>query len=347
MKQDLRALSLEELKALIVQLGERAYRAKQIYPYIFKGIKSLEEIGNIPKKLITALNEHSEISTVDIYRVLHSAKDATRKYLFRLGDGNIVEGVLMQYHHGYSVCISSQVGCRMGCSFCASTIDGLLRNLSAGEMIGQVIAMQQDLGKRIANIVLMGSGEPLDNFENLMQFLKVVHEQEGLNIGYRHITVSTCGIVPKIYELAKANLPINLAVSLHETEPAKRALLMPVERAYDTASLIQAARYYADATGRRVTFEYALIHGVNDDEQTARNLAKLLKGMLCHVNLIPLNKVKERSYQASDQRRIEAFRRILSQSHIEATLRREMGQDISGACGQLRRSVIEKEEKGD
>lgn len=344
-KKDLRSLCYEELKDEIIAIGEKPFRAKQIYPFIFKGIRSLHEIGNIPKALIEKLEERCFFSKVEIFRVLHSKLDGTRKYLFELGDGHIVEGVLMKYHHGYSVCISSQVGCRMGCGFCASTIDGLVRNLTAGEMIGQILAIQGDLGSRISNIVLMGSGEPLDNFEELVRFLRVVHEEEGLNIGYRHITVSTCGVVPKIYELADLQMPINLAISLHETDRMKRAQLMPVEKAYSTPSLLEAARAYADRSGRRVTFEYALIRGVNDDADTARRLATMLKGLLCHVNLIPLNPVQERSYQASDLRSVEAFRKILKEAHIETTVRRQMGRDISGACGQLRRRVMTEEKR--
>lgn len=346
MKTDLRELCFEELKELVVRVGEKAFRAKQIYPFLFKGIESLHEIGNIPKALIDKLDEVSTISKVRICHVLHSKLDDTRKYLFVLEDGNIVEGVLMRYHHGYSVCISSQVGCRMGCRFCASTIDGLVRNLTASEMLGQITVIQREAGLRISNIVLMGSGEPLDNFENLMRFLKVVHEEEGLNIGYRHITVSTCGIVPKIRELADSKIPINLAVSLHETDSAKRADLMPIEKSYDTSLLLQAAKYFVEKTGRRVTFEYALIKGVNDDEKTAHSLAKLLRGMLCHVNLIPLNPVKEREYRSSNAKSVARFQEILRENRIEATLRREMGRDINGACGQLRRSVINTR-KGD
>lgn len=344
MKADLRGLLFEELKELVESLGEKSFRAKQIYPFLFqKGITDLKEIGNIPKVLIEKLEEAAEISTVKVHQVLRSKLDGTRKYLFALQDDNIVEGVLMQYHHGYSACISSQVGCRMGCTFCASTIDGLVRNLTASEMIGQLIAMQQEAGIRISNIVLMGSGEPLDNFDELMRFLKVVHEEEGLNIGYRHITVSTCGIVPKIRMLADSKMPINLAISLHETDPVRRKALMPIEKSYDTNSLLEAARYFADRTGRRVTFEYALIKGVNDDEETARSLSKLLRGILCHVNLIPLNPVEEKSYRSSNPKSVERFRQILKDNHIEATLRREMGRDINGACGQLRRSVINTE----
>lgn len=344
-KKDLRSMYYEELKEEIEAIGEKSFRAKQIYPFLFRGIRSLREIGNIPKTLIEKLEQRCFVSKTEIFQVLHSKLDGTRKYLFELGDGHIVEGVLMEYHHGYSVCISSQVGCRMGCGFCASTIDGLVRNLTAGEMIGQVLAIEGDLGGRISNIVLMGSGEPLDNFDQLLRFLRVVHQEEGLNIGYRHITVSTCGIVPKIYELAELGMPINLAISLHETDRKKRAQLMPVEKAYSTPSLLEAARAYAEKSGRRVTFEYALIRGVNDDADTARELAALLRGMLCHVNLIPLNPVEERSYRASDTRSVEGFKNILKRAHIETTVRRQMGRDIRGACGQLRRRVMTEEKR--
>lgn len=343
MKVDLRECTLEQVKALVVEVGEKPFRAKQIYPFLFRGIGSLSEIGNIPKKLIEKMEAISYISTVEVHQVLTSKLDGTKKYLFRLADGNIIEGVLMEYRHGYSACISSQVGCRMGCSFCASTLDGLVRNVTAGEMIGQILAMQKDSGQRISNIVLMGSGEPFDNFDHLKKFLTVVHEEEGLNIGYRHITVSTCGIVPRIDELAEMGIPINLAISLHEINSQKRALLMPVENAYDSVSLLEAARRYAQKTGRRVTFEYALIRGINDDEQTAKKLANLLRGMLCHVNLIPLNPVEEKSYRATDSRKTESFCTILKEKGVQATVRREMGRDINGACGQLRRRVVSSE----
>lgn len=341
MKLDALSLTFSELEEEIVKLGEQKFRAKQIYPKLFQGISSFDEIGNISKVLKEKLNEHLYISKVSVYKVLTSELDGTRKYLLQLDDKNIIEAVLMRYKHGLSICISSQVGCLMGCSFCASTIDGLVRNLTAGEMIGQILAVQNDVKERISNVVMMGSGEPLDNFDNLIKFLDIVHQEDSLNIGYRHITISTCGVVPKINELAKLGYPINLAISLHETTHEKRKNIMPVENAYPIDSVIKAAKDYANTTKRRVTFEYALIKGVNDSTEDANRLSKLLKGMLCHVNLIPVNTVEERTYKRPDKAAINAFLSVLKSNHIEATVRREMGKDINGACGQLRRSIVD------
>ena len=341
MKLDALSLTFSELEEEIVKLGEQKFRAKQIYPKLFQGISSFDEIGNISKVLKEKLNEHLYISKVSVYKVLTSELDGTRKYLLQLDDKNIIEAVLMRYKHGLSICISSQVGCLMGCSFCASTIDGLVRNLTAGEMIGQILAVQNDVKERISNVVMMGSGEPFDNFDNLIKFLDIVHQEDSLNIGYRHITISTCGVVPKINELAKLGYPINLAISLHETTHEKRKSIMPVENAYPIDSVIKAAKDYANTTKRRVTFEYALIKGVNDSTEDANRLSKLLKGMLCHVNLIPVNTVEERTYKRPDKAAINAFLIVLKSNHIEATVRREMGKDINGACGQLRRSIVD------
>ncbi len=341
MKIDVRSLTFNELESKIMELGEPKFRAKQIYSFGFKGIASFDEIGNIPKTLKQKLNEELYISKVSIHKVLVSQLDGTRKYLLKLEDDNIIEAVLMKYKHGFSICISSQVGCKMGCTFCASTIDGLVRNLTAGEMIGQILTVSEDIGERISNVVMMGSGEPMDNFQNVIQFLKVVHEEDSLNIGYRHITISTCGIVPKIYELADMLYPINLAISLHETTTEKRKRIMPIEKAFDMDKLIEAARFYANKTSRRVTFEYALIKGINDSSEDARRLATLLKGMLCHVNLIPVNSIEESIYTKPDKDTISNFQTILKNNYIEATVRREMGKDINGACGQLRRSTVD------
>jgi len=340
MKKDLKGLTFEELKELISSIGEKPFRAKQIYPFIFKGIESIDEIGNIPKTLKEKLKEISYISSSKIFQKFESKIDSTKKYLIELDDKNIVETVLMEYRHGLSICISSQVGCRMGCKFCASTIDGLVRNLLPGEMLGQILSVQKDIGKRISNIVIMGSGEPFDNYDNFVQFLKVVHEEEGLNVGYRHITVSTCGIVPKIYEFADLNLPVNLAISLHETNQAKREELMPVGKAYSIKEVIDSAKYYTQKTKRRITFEYSLIKGVNDSKKDAEDLSSLLKGMLCHVNLIPVNNIKERDFKKPDIKSSQEFNNILKNKNIESTIRREMGKDINGACGQLRQSAV-------
>lgn len=339
MKIDLKSMKFNELEDMIVSLGEKKFRAAQIYPNIFKNIKSIDDINNIPKSLKEKLSDHVYISDCSIYQKLESKIDDTKKYLLELDDKNIVEAVLMKYKHGYSICISSQVGCRMGCSFCASTIDGLVRDLTAGEMIAQIMAVQADIGERISNVVIMGSGEPFDNYDNLIRFLEVVHQALGLNIGYRHITVSTCGIVPKIYELAKLDIPVNLAISLHETDSDKRLLIMPVEKAYNMESVIKAARHYADTTKRRVTFEFAVIKGINDSKESALKLAKLLRGIMCHVNIIPVNPVKETSYKRPDEDSLYLFQKVLKENNINATIRREMGKDINGACGQLRRSV--------
>lgn len=340
MKIDIKCLKLEELKDLIIELGEPKYRAEQIYLFIAKGITNLDEIPNIPKSLKEKLGQKAYISKADIYKKLESSEDETKKYLIELDDGNIVETVLMKYKHGLSICISTQVGCRMGCKFCASTIDGLVRNLTAGEILGQIITVQKDAGERISNIVIMGSGEPFDNMENLEKFFELVHEEKGLNIGYRHITVSTCGLVPQIKRLAELGIPVNLAVSLHQTEQEKRQEIMPVAKSYNLKELIAAANQYSKITKRRVTYEYALISGVNDNEPTALALVKLLKGTLSHVNIIPVNEISENNFKRPNMKKVRAFQEILLKNNIEATIRRELGKDISGACGQLRRSSI-------
>ncbi len=340
MKVDIKSLNLEELKMLILELEEPKYRAEQIYPFIAKGIESLDDIPNIPKKLKEKLNEVSYISKASIYKKLESKEDETKKYLIELDDGNIVETVLMKYKHGLSICISTQVGCRMGCKFCASTIDGLVRNLTPGEILGQIITVQKDAGERISNVVIMGSGEPFDNMDNLEKFFELVHEEKGLNIGYRHITVSTCGLVPQIKRLAELEIPVNLAISLHQTEQSKRQEIMPVGKKYSIKELIAAAKEYSKITKRRVTYEYALISGVNDNVETALELVKLLKGTLSHVNIIPVNEIVENDFKRPNIKKVRAFQEILVKNNIEATIRRELGKDISGACGQLRRSSI-------
>ena len=327
----------EELKEYIKSIGEKAFRATQIYGWIYKGAKSFSDMKNIPKSLQEKLEEIAFIGNLNINLKLVSKLDGTRKYLFELNDGNIIESVMMEYEHGVTVCISNQVGCRMGCRFCASTIDGLVRNLEPWEILDQIIKIQEDIGKRVSNLVLMGSGEPLDNFDNTKQFLKLVNDKNGLNIGYRHITLSTCGVVPKMYELADLEIPINLALSLHSPYDESRKEIMPIANAYSIKEVIDACKYYIKKTNRRVTFEYSLIKGVNDSQEDAKKLASLLKGMLCHVNLIPINKVDERDYEKPDKTYIYKFRDNLQKENIPATIRREMGADINGACGQLRR----------
>ncbi|HSQ33373.1 MAG TPA: 23S rRNA (adenine(2503)-C(2))-methyltransferase RlmN, partial [Peptostreptococcaceae bacterium] len=324
---------------------EKSFRGSQIFGWLYKGSKSFEDMKNISNDLRKKLEQSSFIGNLNIYKKFESKIDGTIKYLFLLHDNNIVESVMMKYEHGISVCISTQVGCRMGCNFCASTIDGLVRNLEPWEILDQIIKIQEDVNERVSNVVLMGSGEPLDNFENVSQFLRLVNEKNGLNIGYRHITLSTCGVVPKIYELADMGLPINLALSLHSPYDENRKEIMPIAKAYSIKEVIDACKYYIEKTNRRVTFEYSLIKDINDSEQDSQALAKLLRGILCHVNLIPINKIEEREYEKPDKTYIYKFRDMLVKNKITATVRREIGSDVSGACGQLRRKHTGTEEK--
>lgn len=340
MKKDIKSMTHQELIDFIISLGDKKYRADQIYPLIAKGLESTDDVPNIPKSLKEKLSEVSYISKAKIYKKLQSKLDATAKYLIELDDKNVIETVFMKYKHGNSICISTQVGCRMGCKFCASGIDGLERNLTGGEMLGQIITVQKDIGERIANIVLMGAGEPLDNLDNVIRFLELVHEEKGLNIGYRHITISTSGLVNGINRLTELDLPINLAISLHQTNQEKRREIMPIANKYSIDELIASAKNYAVKTKRRVTYEYALIDGVNNDKQTAQALVKLLKNSLSHVNLIPVNTVEGNGFKRPSEESIKEFLKILTKNGIEATVRRELGRDISGACGQLKRSVV-------
>lgn len=336
-KVALKNMTEDELKEFIVSLGEKAFRGTQIFSWIYKGARTFDDMKNIPKSLKEKLQEVSYIGNIEKELRLESKIDRTKKYLFALNDGNIIETVMMDYEDRVTVCISNQVGCRMGCNFCASTLEGLIRNLEPWEILDQIMKVQEDIGKRVSNLVLMGSGEPLDNFENTKKFLKLVNEKNGLNIGYRHITLSTCGLVPRMYELADLGLPINLALSLHSPFDEKRKEIMPVANAYKINDLIDACKYYIKKTNRRVTFEYSLIKGVNDSEKEAKEIVKLVKGMLCHVNLIPINKVDERDYERPDKTYIYKFRDYLEKNNIPATVRISMGSDIGGACGQLRR----------
>lgn len=344
-KIKLKDFSLSELENFVVSLGEPKFRAKQIYKWLYEKVSSFDEMTNIPKSLREKLSEICVINTMIIQKRFVSSLDGTRRYLLKLGDGNFIESVLMKYKHGYSICVSSQVGCAMGCKFCASTIGGKIRDLSSGEIIDQIITVERDLGERISNIVIMGVGEPLDNFESVTAFIKNVSEPLGLGIGQRHITVSTCGIVPKIYELADMRLQITLAVSLHAANDAARNKIMPINRKYDLEKLIPACRYYIETTGRRLTFEYTLIDGVSDGADKARELTKLLKGMLCHVNLIPVNSVDGTGFSPPNTEAVRMFSEILESKGIPATVRREMGSDISAACGQLR-STYNLEQNG-
>ena len=335
MKKQLRGLELDELKSWLKDQGEKPFRAKQIFGWIQKGIATFDEMTNVSKALRTKMDEAFVLDNVKVVRCLDS-KDGTKKYLLSMEDGEIIEAVLMRYKHGNSICVSTQVGCRMGCTFCASTLDGMQRNLEASEIIGQIMTIQNDIGDRISNVVLMGSGEPLDNYDEVTKFLRLVNHDDGLNISMRHITLSTCGLVKEIEMLADLKLQITLAISLHSVEDEKRSVLMPVNRKYNIDELLKACRYYTKETGRRITFEYALIQGENDHESEARKLAKKLKGMLCHVNLIPINPVKERGYKASSNTSIMKFQKVLTNSGVETTIRRELGSDINAACGQLR-----------
>ncbi|CCJ34186.1 23S rRNA (adenine(2503)-C(2))-methyltransferase RlmN [Caloramator australicus] len=336
---DIRDLSLKEIEEFIVSLGEPKFRAKQIFKWINNGIEDFDEMTDIPKKLRDKLKENFIIKNIFI-EAKQESSDGTVKYLLRLKDGNLIEAVLMRYSYGNSVCISTQAGCNMGCSFCASTIGGKIRDLSPGEMLGEVLAISKDQNIRISNIVLMGTGEPLDNFDNVLKFLELINSKEGLNIGMRHITLSTCGLVPEIKRLADLRLQLTLAISLHAPNNDKRKKIMPIANRYSMNELLEACRYYVEKTNRRITFEYALIKDINDSIEDAKELSKRLEGLLCHVNLIPVNPVSERNFERPDRKRIENFRDILESHGINTTIRRELGNDIDAACGQLRRRFI-------
>ena len=338
MSEDIKSMYEDELKEEMKRLGEPVYRAGQIYRWLHSGVKSFDEMTNISKGLREKLVENYYISSAAIEKKLISDYDDTRKYLFSFNDGEKVESVLMKYHHGYTSCISTQVGCRMGCTFCATGKSGFSRNLTASEMISQLQTEQADNNIRISNVVLMGMGEPLDNYDNVLRFLRLVSSENGMNIGMRHISLSTCGIVPKIYELAELKLQLTLSVSLHAPNDEIRSRTMPVNRKYGIDELLKACRFYAKATGRRISFEYAMIDGVNDGDDHARELASRLRGMLCHVNLIPVNSVKGTGYQKSKKERIQGFISVLERNGITATVRRTLGSDINASCGQLKRS---------
>lgn len=339
---DIKSMTLEEIKALTAKLGEKPFRAKQIYSWLHERLAtSWEEMTDLPKAFREKLAQFP-ITALEPVEVKISAIDGTRKYLFRLMDGNVVESVLMKYKHGNSVCISSQVGCRMGCRFCASTIGGLTRGLLPSEMLDQIYRIQVLSGERVSHVVVMGTGEPLDNYDNLLRFIHLLTEEGGLHISQRNLTVSTCGIVPNMYRLAEEGLQITLALSLHAPDDEKRQELMPIARKYTMDEVLQACRDYFEKTGRRITFEYSLVAGVNDSEEDARKLSARLHGINCHVNLIPVNPIKERSYQRSKRQAVENFKIKLEKNGINVTIRREMGSDIDGACGQLRKSYMEK-----
>ena len=334
---NLKNLTLPELAETIKALGQSPFRAKQVYSWLHKGVRSYEEMTNLPKNLRDRLGENYPIQAPTVVRRQESRKDGTIKYLWQLSDGNCVETVLMRYHYGNTVCISTEVGCRMGCAFCASTLGGLVRRLEPFEMLDQVLFTQVDSGLPISHIVLMGIGEPLDNFDNVMRFLELVNSAEGMNISMRHISLSTCGLVPKIDELAKRNLQLTLSVSLHAPNDGIRDTIMPVNKLYPSQELIDACRRYYEATSRRISFEYAMIGGVNDSRENAKELIRRMKGLPCHFNLIPLNHVEESPLKPSTREAVAAFQKTLEDGGIPATVRRTLGGDIDASCGQLRR----------
>ena len=334
---NLKSMTLPELSAVLKELNQPAFRAKQVFTWLHKGVRSYEEMTNLPQSLRMQLAEKYPICAPEAVRRQESQKDGTIKYLWKLSDGNCVETVLMRYHYGNTVCISTEVGCRMGCAFCASTLGGLVRRLEPFEMLDQVLFTQVDSGLPVSHIVLMGIGEPLDNFENVMRFLELVNSPEGMNISMRHISLSTCGLVPKIRELAEKKLQLTLSVSLHAPSDEVRNTIMPVNKAYDSEELLQACRDYYRITGRRISFEYAMIDGVNDREEDARLLLKRLRGLPAHMNLIPLNQVEESPLKPSSRKAVQRFQQILEEGGIPATVRRTLGGDIDASCGQLRR----------
>ena len=342
MMNHLKSMTIDEIGAVLKELGQPAFRAKQVFSWLHKGVRSYEEMSNLPKALRERLAESYPLHTPQVVRKQESKKDGTIKYLWQLSDGNCVETVLMRYHYGNTVCISTEVGCRMGCAFCASTIGGLVRKLQPYEILDQVLFTQVDSGQPISHIVLMGIGEPLDNFDNVMRFLELVNHPEGMNISMRHISLSTCGLVPMIDKLAEKKLQLSLAISLHGPNDEIRNQIMPVNKAYPIDVLLAACRRYYDATSRRIHFEYAMIDGVNDTEQDARELIRRLKGLQAHVNMIPLNHVEESPLKPSSRQAVQRFQKILEDAGIPATVRRTLGGDIDASCGQLRRKYTKE-----
>ncbi len=335
-------MSFDELSAVVSTLGQPSFRTGQIFSWLQSGVTHWDEMTNIPAVLRAKLAEGYYIVTANIKKRLESVIDDTVKYLYEMHDGELVESVLMKYNHGYSLCISTQVGCRMGCSFCATGLYGLTRNLTASEMLAQITSAERDKGIRVSNVVLMGMGEPLDNFDNVVRFLQLVSDERGLNIGMRHISLSTSGLVPGIYKLMEYKFPITLSVSLHAPNDELRSSIMKVNRSFGIESLMKACKDYIAVTGRRISFEYALIEGVNDSDRCAKQLAVLMRGMLCHVNLIPANPVKENSYKKPDRQRLEHFCKLLCSLGVNTTIRRTLGADIDASCGQLRGREIEQ-----
>lgn len=340
MKKDIKSMTLSELKVDIQKIGGKQYLASQIFSWLHKQMaSSFDEMTNISKVMREKLKEFYSISDCTIEKKLVSVYDETVKYLFKLDDGEFIESVVMKYKYGYTICVSSQVGCKMGCKFCASGIAGFVRNLLPGEILSQIYTAQKDLGIKISHIVMMGVGEPLDNFDNVMRFLELVSDENGQNIGMRNISLSTCGVVSGIYKLLEKKLQLTLSISLHAPSDEIRNQTMPVNSKWNIDTLLSACHDYIKATGRRISFEYAMISGVNDSDECARLLASKLKGMLCHVNLIPVNSVKERDFVKSSKERMDSFIRILEKSRINVTVRRTLGSDINASCGQLRRQA--------
>ena len=337
MQVNLKSMTQQEIGTVLKELGQPAFRAKQIFSWLHSGVRSFAEMTNLPKELRGVLEERYPICAPTVVRRQESQRDGTIKFLWQLADGNCVETVLMRYHYGNTVCISTEVGCRMGCAFCASTLGGLVRPLEPYEMLDQVLFTQLESGLPISHIVLMGIGEPLDNLDNVLRFLELVNSPDGMNISMRHISLSTCGLVPKIDELAKHKLQLTLSVSLHAPNDAVRDTIMPVNRAYPTEELLDACRRYYEATNRRISFEYAMIDGVNDTQAHAKELLRRLKGLPAHFNLIPLNKVEESPLKPSSRKAVADFQKCLEDGGITATVRRSLGGDIDASCGQLRR----------
>lgn len=334
---NLRDLSLEEIEEEMLKLGEKKFRAKQIFAWLFRGVDSFDEMTDLSKELIQKLKEAYNIKCLKVGR-FQKSKDGTIKYLMELNDGNAVESVLMKYNYGNTACLSNQIGCKMGCNFCASAKIGFVRNLTPGEIISQIIEIEKHSGEKISNVVFMGIGEPLDNYDNVIKAIRLINDPKGLNIGARHISISTCGLVPNIIRLADENIQCNLCISLHSSKDDVRTSMMPVNKTYCISEVMDACKKYIEKTNRRITFEYALVDGVNDSKEDALHLAKLLRGMLCHVNLIPVNKIKDGIYEKSSTEKILAFRDLLNDKGIVATVRRELGSDIDAACGQLVRN---------
>ena len=341
--KNIKEYNLDELQYELIALGEKKYRAEQIFKWIYVDkVKEFDEMTNLSIELREKLKQNYTMCNFNIIKKQESS-DGTKKYLFDVLDGNAIETVLMQYHHGKTICVSSQIGCKMGCKFCASTGIKFVRSLTSGEIVEQILAVEQNIGDKISNIVFMGIGEPFDNYENVMKAIKIINNQKGLNIGARHISISTSGLVPMIYKFADEELQCTLSISLHATNDEKRSSMMPINNTYNIKELMEACRYYIEKTNKRISFEYALAKDNNDNLDDAKELVKLLKGMLCHVNLIPINKIENGAFSKSSNENIIKFRDYLNEKGIVATIRRELGSDIDAACGQLRRKNLNKE----